>query len=479
MIFWCLLFLSAKKNFLVMLLPSLVRFSRIAQTATNRSLFSPHKFEQLDLHTDLQRSLIATNIRTMTEIQSQSFVSISKNLDTVLCSETGSGKTFAYLVPLFNRIMFKQDWDTANPSSSWRDVLGRARSPIVVLCPTVELCKQTLRVASTIDPQNRIIKQYLRTTDKDESDSSNVIVSPRIRWGAVDLVVTTPSKFVEDMTRFRENNLKPSCIVFDEADLLFHGPTQGHVLDIIGYLRPRIRAKMGRKNFHEPIADMTQFVFASATLPDIGQFSIGSMITQRFPTAELIRAGNFHSIPESVNLDWIEESQGDWQERCYMLTKVLSEELESSKRIMVFVNSSRNCELLFRFLADKKWPVLKYSKSCLEDGQVFSSSSSSSIQILVATDLAARGIDWVDVDTVVNFQMPRDVVTWIHRAGRCGRMGKQGKVITFHKQSEKEIVDAIKARVVPESSSISPNNLSTLFSRKRSLRRKIRLGKVS
>jgi len=441
------------------------------RTATS-SLFSPYKFEELDLHANLQRSLATMKIQSLTEIQSKSFIPISQNRDTVLCSETGSGKTLAYMVPLFNRILFKQDWDTANPSRNWRDLLGRARSPIVVVCPTVELCKQTIKVASELDPENRIIKQFLRNDDSIDG----LVVSRRIRWGAVDFVVTTPSKFVEDMARFRQDNLKPSSIVFDEADLLFHGATQAHVLDIIGYLRPRIRTKMNKMDKTES-SSLTQFVFASATLPDMGQLSIGSMITQRFPTAELVRAGNFHGVPGTVTLDWIEESKGDWEGRCFMLTNLLSELCDSEKkRVIVFVNSSRNCELLFRFLAEKKWPVLKYSKSCLEDGENFSSSlsSSGSLQILVATDLAARGIDWTDVDTVINFQMPRDVVTWIHRAGRCGRMGKSGQVITFHKESELEIVNAIKARIPSQSS-----DLSTLFSRKRSLRRKIRLGKVS
>ena len=431
-------------------------------------MFSPYRFDELDLNAGLKRSLANQTIQTMTEIQGKSFVPISRSLDTILCSETGSGKTLAYLIPLFNRIMLKQEINAATPSRSWRDVLGRARAPVVVICATGELCKQTLQVASDLDTENKISKQYLR--DEDSDNPSPFVVSPRIRWGAVDLVVTTPSKFVQDMASFREKRLKPSTIVFDEADLLFHGASQAHVLDIIGYLRPRVRARMGKMNDTEEA--ITQFVFVSATLPEMGPLSVGSMVTQRFPTAELIRCGNFHGLPTSVKTEWIEEPKGDWEERCFMLTNLLQKLTTNSfaPRIMVFVNSSRNCNVLYRFLAGKNWPVLIYSKSCIEDKPVFTGSSSS--RILVATDLAARGIDWTDVDVVVNFQMARDVVTWIHRAGRCGRIGKPGKVVTFYKESERAVVESIQSRLGP---SLSPVDLSPLFSRKRSLRRKIRV----
>jgi superfamily II DNA/RNA helicase len=330
-----------------------------------------------------------------------------------------------------------------------------------------------LQVASELDLDNRISKQYLRNSENDEmGNNESVLVSSRIRWGAVDLVVSTPSKFVDDMTRFEANNLKPSTIVFDEADWLFHGASQGHVLDIIKYLRPRIKGQTDMTP-----QKLTQFIFASATLPDMGQLSIGSMITQRFPTAAVIRSGNFHGIPSSITMEWMEEAEGDWQERCFLLTNFLAQLRELEKRVIVFVNSTRNCELLFRFLAEKKWPVFKYTKNCLDDKERFVSRNND-LQILVATDLAARGIDWNDVDVVVNFQMPRDVVTWIHRAGRCGRMGRKGRVITMFKKSEHQIVDGIKARLdcsVMQENKKVVRDLSPLFSRNRSLRKKIRL----
>ena len=126
----------------------------------------------------------------------------------------------------------------------------------------------------------------------------------------------------------------------------------------------------------------------------------------------------------------------------------------------------------------KKWPVSKFSRknNSSRDGKLLMTEN-----VLVATDLAARGIDWEGIDMVINFQMPRDIVTWIHRAGRCGRMGKSGSVLTFYKQSESELVEEIRTKIMrkmDESSLVnserSSGDLSSLFSKKRSLKRFMR-----
>jgi len=468
--------------------PPIIKSSSTVLARPNyTSLFSNYKFSQFDLDKILRENLAGMGVIVPTSIQCRSFVPISSGKDSVLCSETGSGKTLAYLVPLFNRVLYQKqiDEESSSNASGWRDILGRARAPIVVVCPTVELCKQLIDVATQLDKDGRLIKQWLASSSFSPSD--DVIASPRIRWGAVDLVVTTPSKFVDDMKRFSEENLKPSTIIFDEADLLFHGPTQAHVLDIIGYLRPRISHGQDKVEGGETSArqSLCQFISSSATLPSIGPFSIGSMIGQRFSTAEIIRTGNFHGVPECIReINWIEESNGNWDERCYLLARVLAKPVEEEgKKVIVFVNSTTNCELLYKFLMSKKWPVSKFCRknNSSRDGQVLMTE-----KVLVATDLAARGIDWEGIDMVINFQMPRDIVTWIHRAGRCGRMGKSGSVLTFYKQSESELVGEIRTKLMRKmdesflvNSERSSGDLSSLFSKKRSLKRLMRAKRAS
>jgi superfamily II DNA/RNA helicase len=323
----------------------------------------------------------------------------------------------------------------------------------------------------TLDIENRIIKQWLSSSS---SSFEDVLVSPRIRWGAVDVVVTTPSKFVTDMKRFSDQQLKPSTIVFDEADLLF----QREVIEIIDYLRPRKR--------RESDTPLCQCIFASATIPSIGPFSVGTMISQKFSTAEIIRAGNFHGLPSTIRrIEWIEESKGDWDERCYMLTTVLADPIEKrGERVIVFVNSTKNSQILHKYLSQKNWPVYLFNKTHVDDRSVFDDQANSGGQVLIATDLAARGIDWEKIDLVVNFQMPRDVVTWIHRGGRCGRIGEPGSIVTFFKSTEADIVNEIKRnlaysfRAVDVMAERTCTDLSSLFSRKRSLRRSLKQRKL-
>lgn len=92
---------------------------------------------------------------------------------------------------------------------------------------------------------------------------------------------------------------------------------------------------------------------------------------------------------------------------------------------------------------------------------------SDEVSIVVATDVAARGIDWEDVDTVINFQMATDVVSWIHRAGRCGRLGRRGRVISYFKEKEEPLVEALKQKLA------SGDSVDSLFSHKRSLKKRL------
>ena len=417
------------------------------------SVLSSTRFDQLGLDPSL-----TVQYTTATQVQSQSYVPIFSGKDVSVCSETGSGKTLAYLVPLMNRLLLNKK--TASQSIGQIDLLGRSSPPVVVLCPSNDLCRQVLEVAIQIDPSNQLTKQWLDGPSL-PSDQT-LLTSPRIRWGATDLVVCTPLKFFEDLERFRQDNLKPATIVFDEADFLFQGSTQGAVLDILSYIRPRPGKRMD-----QTVAPLVQCVFASATMPDIGKWTISPMLIQRFMTAEVVKTAGFHSIPSSISsIQWVPELEANWDNRCFLLTQQLSnlfEAYNSSLRVLVFVNTQHNASVLYSFLKDKKWPVALFKKG--KDGQ----SLDENPLVIVATDAGARGMDWNGgVDAVINFQMPTDVVTWVHRAGRCGRLGKSGSVVSFFKEQERNLVELLKNRIS------NRNTVDSLFSYKRSLRRRLR-----
>ena len=423
------------------------------------SLFSEYSFAQLDLHPSLQAALRSLKFERLTRVQADSFCSVSLFKDVVLSSETGSGKTLAYLLPLMNRILHSQT------------PLG---PPVVVLAPTLDLCAQILKVAQSLDPDNALPKQLLTGSSLTVSETG-VIEAPRIRWGVVDLVLATPAKLAEDILRFGPDKFLPAAVVLDEADLLFHGTSQAAILDVFKYLRPRVKRAGGGGGGGDLTTPFlpTQFVFASATLPAIGPFTVGSVLAQRFSTADVIRTTAFHSLPASIRTDWVPELDGVWETRCFLLTQTLKQLVEEGgrapRRILVFANSVSNCRLLHAFLVGKEWPAEKFfrhtSADLTETAARFNQSES--LAILVCTDIAARGMDWASVDAVVNFQLPTDVVTWLHRAGRCGRMGKPGTVVSFFKRKEEVLVGLLRGKVE------AGKSLSGLFSHKRSLKRRL------
>lgn len=374
----------------------------------------------------------------------------------------------------------------------------QALRPWVVLVPHRDLVGQVCSMICTIDPLQRVSLQTQIDVHGDgwrNSDHSRNIRDPRIRWGAVDIVVTTPMKFVEDMRRFSSEGLFPACIVFDEVDRLFHdASTRPLILDIIHYVRPRLLRQDGESDSFRSVfagpaqralkkgSSMfpTQMVFVGATLPQLGPSSVGCMLPERFCTAIADREGP-HRLKSTVTQNWLtfpvvgEDSLHDSQLR--VLIRVMKAHVVP--RTLVFVNDVTSCENVFKFLDDHKWPVVAFHagmcyKRRIKALRLFSSGEA---VVMVGTNLASRGLDIRQgVDHVINFNMPTDVVSYIHRCGRTARLrsGVKGIVTNFVKKggAEEHLVTLIQQ--LQETG----NGLDSAFSRKKRLGCKRRRAQV-
>jgi len=484
-----------------------------------KGLWSNTSFEELGIHPKLVHALAAQNIVRPTVVQAGAFVPVAKGKDVVLRAETGSGKTLAYLLPLLNRVyhlhdrareLVKADSNAANPLQSSR--------PWVVLAPTSDLCAQILAMLSDVDVDRLLVAQSLQQLVKWEARPSNeesnfrspkfkerttlipgqvgvtdvqntgaqlsvhnghsrsasksvyATASPRIPWGAVDLVVSTPAHFRATLDQCREDGIFPACVVMDEADALFHGKSRLDIIEVVGEIRPRVKIRQ----LHEPrkrLPDLipTQFVFSAATILHIGPFSVGNMLIERFCTAHTVETKNFHRLPTGLDCTSIRWRDGsdDWDQRVQQLIDVIRE--VPCERTLVFANSVQNGHVLRLFLKQLGWPVTSFMKGPqgrmgprFRDAQRFADGHAN---IMIATDFGGRGIDWPDINHVINFQMPTDAVSWLHRVGRTGRMGKSGLVTNFIGTKDKLISDMIQQRLASE------KDMHNIFSRKRSLRR--------
>jgi len=473
-------------------------------------LWANTTFEALGIHAVLAQALASQGILRPTLIQAEAFRPLARGRDAVLRAETGSGKTLAYLLPLVNRVYHlhdrvkqaaRTDANAPNPLQSNR--------PWVVLAPTSDLCAQILAMLEAIDCDRLVAAQSLQRLFKWEAFSSRessgfqsprpkeftalpspssmgglphspraatplyAAASPRIRWGAVDLVVSTPFKFWEDLMHFKDDELFPACVVMDEADALFHGPSRTHLFDIFAAMRPRLKIRQpDQPRTRLPDLVPTQFVFSAATMLHIGPFSAGNMIIERFCTAQIVETPHFHRLPTGIGLEsvrWLAASS-DWDRRVGHLMEVLRN--VPCERTLIFVNSLHNGHVLLKFFREKGWPVVSFMKGPrggmvprFQDARRFAEGDKS---FMISTEFGGRGIDWPVVDHIVNFQMPTSAVSWLHRAGRTGRMGRQGLVTNFVGVKDRALSDLIKARLH------AGKDLHGVFSRKRSLPRRLR-----
>merc|ERR1712176_570273 len=175
------------------------------------------------------------------------------------------------------------------------------------------------------------------------------------------------------------------------------------------------------------------------------------MLIERFCTAHTVETPNFHRLPVGLGQDsivWMPGSD-DWDERVQQLVNTLRS--TPCERTLVFVNSLHNCHVLLRFLKENGWPVVSFMKGPLgrmgprfRDAQRFASGETS---IMVATEFGGRGIDWREVDHVVNFQMPTSAVCWLHRVGRTARVGRRGLVSNFVGRKDQALADVIRTRL--------------------------------
>lgn len=287
------------------------------------------------------------------------------------------------------------------------------------------------------------------------------------------MVVGTPNKFCEVLDQLKEDGMYPACIVMDEADALFQGTSRVDLFEIFGVLRPRLKIRQqGEPRTRLPDLIPTQFVFAAATMLHIGPFSPGNMLIERFCTAHTVETRHFHRLPVGLDLErirWLPGSD-DWDRRVDLLLEVLRG--SPINRTLIFVNTLHNCHVLFKFLRDAGWPVVSFMKGPqgrmgprFRDAQRFVNGEAS---IMIATEFGGRGIDWAEVDHVINFQMPTSAVSWLHRVGRTGRIGRTGAVTNFVAEKDKQLADIIRTRLA------AGKDLHGAFSRRRSLPRRLK-----
>lgn len=382
-------------------------------------------FTELGLSDETVKAVADMGFEEATEIQAKTIPLILAGKDVIGRSHTGTGKTAAFGIPAVEM--------------TDRSLRGKTRT--LILCPTRELA---LQVCEEIKKFSAFMPWIHTCAIYGGADIEKQIV--QLKRGA-EIVVGTPGRVMDHISR---NTLKLEnirMVVLDEADEMLNMGFREDIETILGF-----------------VPDERQTVLFSATMPE--QIMA---LTERYQRSPVIVGTEQRSrTVESVEQFYFSVPMGRKTDALQMLLLAYEPKLS-----MVFCNTKRMVDELSEQLVSKGFRAAGLHGDMKQSGrnQVLDAFKSGRINILIATDVAARGIDVDNVDAVFNYDIPQDIEYYIHRIGRTGRAGKTGKAYTIvsgRKQiaALNEISKYTKARIerreIPSGDEVSAAKISAL-----------------
>lgn len=346
-------------------------------------------FQDLNISPVILKALAKENYKTPTPIQAQAIPAVLAGRDLLGCAQTGTGKTAAFSVPMIQLL---------NEQPPKPGMARRIRA--LVLSPTRELA---LQISDNVKAYSQFTK--LRSTAIVGGVSQKT--QERALQQGADILIATPGRLLDLMNQKRVDLQHVEILVLDEADRMLD---MGFIHDV-----KRIIAKMPSKR---------QTLFFSATMP--------AEITQLVKTL-LQNPVKVEITPVSSTAERIKQS-------VYLLEtgnkqKQLNELMKDPSIVsaLVFTRTKRGADRVVRDLTkvNISAQAIHGNKSQVSRQTALKNFKSGETRVLVATDIAARGIDIDELSHVINFNLPNIPETYVHRIGRTGRAGLSGTAISF------------------------------------------------
>lgn len=333
----------------------------------------------------------------MTEVQEQCIPILLAGHDLIAQSKTGSGKTAAFVIPILEKIDISKKFPQA-----------------LILCPTRELSDQVLKQAQLFSKNIHHLKiaELIGGRSMEEQLSS-------IAKG-VHLLVGTPGRTLEHLKNSNVDAKQIKIVVLDEADRLLEEAFSEEIQFIMDLL-----------------SQNRQTAFFSATFPEVM-----NELSRKFQNKPMIV-----KIQDEVDKLQIEQFAyaAEKPEKMETLSSILKN--HPSNCTLIFCRTKMAVDEIGKSLKQKKMKceILHADLKQLERDTTMSAFRRGQIQVLVATDVAARGIDINILDLVINYDLPASIDTYIHRIGRSGRAGRKGCAVSICTNYEKELVEKIEA----------------------------------
>ncbi|GAB6141427.1 ATP-dependent RNA helicase DbpA [Methylosoma difficile] len=353
-------------------------------------------FSTLPLNPALLDNIASLGYTQLTPIQAEALPHILDGKDIIAQAKTGSGKTAAFGIGLLSRIDF-----------------SRFSVQALVICPTRELADQVckeLRLLARFTQNVKILSLCGGVPSRPQVDS--------LEHG-VHIVVGTPGRLQEHLRKrnLRLNHLQ--TLVLDEADRMLDMGFADAISDVISYAPKQRQTLLFSATYSDPIRDISKRFQNQPISVSIDNTHLDSVIEQRFFRVD--KAKRMNALG-------------------YLLA------YHRPESTVVFCNTKRECQDITSALDNCGFSVqaLHGDLEQKQRDQVLVRFANKSCSILVATDVAARGLDIKDLQAVINYELPWDPEIYVHRIGRTGRAGKQGLALSLCLETEMERVKAVE-----------------------------------
>ena len=343
------------------------------------------RFNELGLSGEILRALSELNYEKPTEIQETCIPVLLENKDVLGQSQTGTGKTAAFALPVLMKLR----------------PVEKKRPQVLILCPTRELC---LQVGAEIRKFAKYIEGFRTVCIYGGEPINHQILD--LKKGS-DIIVGTPGRVLDHIHRktLRFENLH--TFILDEADEMLNMGFLDDILDVCDVL-PKER----------------QTVLFSATMP--------KEIRQVAKTIQVdpveIRLKEKTLTVEKIEQRYYECSPTDKKNLLMQCIQMIN-----PSQAMIFCNTKRTVDDLCAELVAQQYPAAAIHGDMKQESRskVMDNFKAKKLHFLIATDVAARGIDVSDMDVVFNYDLPQEAEYYVHRIGRTGRAGKNGLAFTF------------------------------------------------
>jgi ATP-dependent RNA helicase RhlE len=356
-------------------------------------------FTQFKLRDSILKGIKAAGFNEPTPIQEQAIGPAVQGRDVMGLAQTGTGKTAAFVLPILNRLI------TSAP--------GRVRA--LVIAPTRELAEQ-------IHADTKRLACFTRLRSATVYGGVGLAPQAEQLRGKADIIVACPGRLLDHIRRGHTNFDAIEVLVIDEADQMFDMGFFPDIRTILGYLRGRRQTLLFSATMPPPIRRMADEVLRNPLMVQVGQAA----------PADTVRHTLF-PVPRTLKTE--------------LLLDLLSRTPAAS--VLVFTRTKHRTKHL-----SEKLCRAGYRSACLQGNlsqnrrlAALEGFRSGKFQILVATDIAARGIDISRVSHVVNYDMPDTPEAYIHRTGRTGRMLRKGDAFTLTTGDDTVMVKAIHRMV--------------------------------